>query len=103
MPTWLVELGGERAGQIHALEPSQRITIGRAPDNGIAVPNAHLSRKHASIWCDQERCWVEDHGTKNGTLLNGERIAGPRELRDGDEVLVPGLRLSFRTGAETMT
>src|SRR2546428_7167040 len=103
MPTWLVEVSGERAGQIHALEPPRRITIGRGPDNSIVVPNGHLSRMHAIIWCDEERCWVEDHGTKNGTLLNGLPIAGSRELRDGDEVLVPGLRLAFRKGDETMT
>lgn len=99
MPAWLVESGG----RMHEVESGQRITIGRAPDNTIVVANAQASRHHATIWSDGERWWVEDQGTKNGTLLNGGLITERRQLREGDEIFVPGLTMTFRLSDETMT
>jgi pSer/pThr/pTyr-binding forkhead associated (FHA) protein len=38
-------------------------------------------------------------GTKNGTMLNGEEIAGKKRLKDGDEILVAGV-LKIRYAVE---
>ena len=34
------------------------------------------------------RVWVEDLGSRNGTLVNGHRIGGPVVLRAGDRLTV---------------
>jgi pSer/pThr/pTyr-binding forkhead associated (FHA) protein len=39
---------------------------------------------------------VEDLGSKNGTHVNGARIEQPVELKDGDELQVGELTLTYR-------
>src|SRR5262245_52441732 len=73
-----------------------RVTIGRATENGIAVDDTTVSHMHAVLerfppgWC------VNDLGSSNGTWLNGERLWSQQRLRDGDEIRVGQTRLVFR-------
>jgi pSer/pThr/pTyr-binding forkhead associated (FHA) protein len=39
---------------------------------------------------------LEDLGSKNGTLLRGQRIEGPTELSDRDVIVIGGISLVFR-------
>jgi pSer/pThr/pTyr-binding forkhead associated (FHA) protein len=39
---------------------------------------------------------LEDLGSKNGTRLNGERVEGTQELRDGDAIRLGAVQLLFR-------
>jgi pSer/pThr/pTyr-binding forkhead associated (FHA) protein len=75
---------------------------------GLDAPT--VSRQHARILIDKDRATVEDLGSKNGTWLGAERVAGTRPVAHGDEirfglVLVKLLRspgdLSTRTGQWT--
>ena len=53
------------------------LSLGRAHTNDLCYPeDASLSRKHLVLTSDDEGVWVEDLGSKNGTLLNGKRLAG---------------------------
>src|SRR6185436_6279910 len=45
-----------------------------------------LSRAHARIRAETDRAWVEDMGSRNGTYLNGVKIAQATELHDGDKI-----------------
>jgi pSer/pThr/pTyr-binding forkhead associated (FHA) protein len=40
---------------------------------------------------------LEDLGSKNGTLLNGEPVSGTRDLRDGDAIRLGPVQLLFRS------
>jgi sigma-B regulation protein RsbU (phosphoserine phosphatase) len=71
------------------------ISIGRSPDNTLAVPDPFCSGKHALVVSVDDRVFVRDHASKNGVFVNGKRIAGEMELRAGDEVLVGSTRISF--------
>lgn len=102
MPAWLVESAGEHAGRMHPIDPTKKVTIGRSPDNDIVVGNAQASRRHATISHDGQRWLIEDHQTKNGTLLNGTPVAAPRELAEGDEIVLPGIAATFHLTDETM-
>ncbi len=64
------------------------LTIGRAPGNDIRIDNLGVSRQHAAIKQQGGRYVLEDLGSSNGTFVNGERVAGPRELADGDQITV---------------
>jgi pSer/pThr/pTyr-binding forkhead associated (FHA) protein len=83
----IVELAGEHA----------RLTIGRDKANDVAlVWDARVSRTHAAL----ERLgadWtvVDDGLSRNGTWVNGERVAARRRLRDGDIVRVGGTAVAF--------
>ena len=101
MSATLVETTGDRKGRVYMLEEDP-LVIGRSTEADIVVPNALVSRKHARVSWDGERYIVEDLGTRNGTLVNREPITAPHALRDGDEIILPGLVIAFRSSDETM-
>ncbi len=63
------------------------VTVGRSPNNDIVIDNALVSRHHLKIVQDGSHYIVEDLGSGNGTLLNGQAVV-KETLRDQDEILV---------------
>ncbi|HUZ44442.1 MAG TPA: FHA domain-containing protein [Acidimicrobiales bacterium] len=67
----------------------REITIGRAAGADIALPNdSFTSSRHARLWVDAGRLWVEDLGSTNGTQVNGQPISSATGLKPGDRVKV---------------
>ncbi len=64
------------------------VSIGKADDNDIVVARPNVSRHHARFFLDNGGVLVEDMGSTNGTLVNGERISGGTPLKPEDEVRV---------------
>ena len=65
------------------------ITIGRGRGNVIALPSDEFaSSSHARIEALRDGLWVVDLGSRNGTFVNGEPVAGREQLRAGDLVRV---------------
>lgn len=86
--------GEEIQGRWSLAKPA--MTIGRSEDNDIVIDDRWVSRHHARIRVDGQQYTVEDLGSKNGTLVNGQRIEGPRGLADGDEIqITPLIALTF--------
>ncbi len=77
----------------------ERMVMGRHPSCQIVLDNAAVSRNHAQILESHGTYFVEDLRSRNGTLVNGERIQGRTELRDGDELRVCEVVLRFYQGA----
>ena len=75
--------------------------IGRAPEAGIHVDAGGVSRLHARIVVSGTDARVEDLGSKNGTFVGGRPVTGSCPLKDGDEVRVGPVALTFRVGART--
>ncbi|MCJ7611504.1 MAG: SpoIIE family protein phosphatase [Candidatus Aminicenantes bacterium] len=71
------------------------ISIGRSPDNTLAVPDPFCSGRHAIIVSAGDRFFVRDNNSKNGVFVNGKRVAGEEEVHPGDEILVGSTRVSF--------
>jgi diguanylate cyclase (GGDEF)-like protein len=67
-----------------------RTTIGRDRDSNVRYEDRGLSRHHARIIREGARYFIEDDGSRNGTYVDGERIAeGDRkELREGARVVL---------------
>lgn len=87
-----------RSDGVHAGEPlpigMDPITIGRHPSNHLKIHDDGISRCHARIYFEQDRHFIEDLGSRNGTFVEGKK--GDRhELHDGDVVQL-GPRTSFR-------
>lgn len=71
-------------------------SIGRWEDNDVVVDDRWVSRHHARIHREDEGYVVQDLSSKNGTFVNGRRIAAPTPLADGDEIQVtPLIKLTF--------
>jgi pSer/pThr/pTyr-binding forkhead associated (FHA) protein len=55
-----------------------------------------VSRRHARIVVEAGQVTVEDLASNNGTYLRGERISGPVQLTDGDEIRFGPVSVVFR-------
>jgi phosphoserine phosphatase RsbU/P len=70
------------------------ITLGRSRTADICFPDdADLSRQHLVFEKSGDEWFVRDLGSKNGTVVNGDQLAGAHKLGKGDR-LVAG-RLSI--------
>lgn len=70
--------------------------IGREPEGAVSISSRKVSRRHARIVVGPDAARLEDLESKNGTYLNGRRIAEAVELTDGDEIAVGPAKLIFR-------
>lgn len=72
--------------------------FGRDASCDVAFPpNATMiSRRHASLKRAENAYLLSDNGSFNGTLVNGQRIAAPTFLRDGDQVQIGEEKMVFR-------
>jgi hypothetical protein len=72
------------------------IKIGRSSDCQVSLPVRWISRHHATLNYQNRQFVLADAGSKNGVFVNGQRVAKPRALTDGDVVqLAPGLELIY--------
>ncbi|MGK5547736.1 FHA domain-containing protein [Streptomyces sp. URMC 127] len=96
------ELVLELNGQTWTLDPSRSYTLGRDPQGDMVLQDARVSWRHATVrW--EGRSWViEDHGSTNGTYVQGQRIHHT-EIGPGSTVhlgnATDGPRLSLTAGA----
>jgi pSer/pThr/pTyr-binding forkhead associated (FHA) protein len=79
-------------------DAGSRITIGRRPDNDIALPwDAEVSRVHAQLEpVGGDWSLIDDGLSRNGSYVNGDRLTGRRRLRDGDRLCFGETALLFR-------
>lgn len=66
--------------------PEGETVVGREFGTGLMIPNDTVSRKHASIHKNGSNAEVQDHGSTNGTWVNGVKVAGSQPLKNGDSV-----------------
>ena len=91
----LLWMDGEKIRGRWSLD-KQEVTIGRWEDNDVVVDDRWISRTHAQVRREGDQYVIEDLDSKNGTFVNGRRIAGPVVLADGDEIQVtPLITLTF--------
>src|SRR6266699_590279 len=72
----------------------EHITIGRRADNEVCLPNLAVSSEHAAIVTILADSFLEDLGSTNGTLVNGNPIV-KHFLRDRDEIDVGRHKLVY--------
>jgi DNA-binding winged helix-turn-helix (wHTH) protein len=75
--------------------------IGRESNATIQIDARGVSRQHARILVSKGEAMLEDLGSKNGTHINGHAIADPTQLRDGDEIALGTVRVTFRVASHT--
>lgn len=79
--------------------------LGRVEEAVAWVESASVSRRHARILISEGVARLEDLGSKNGTFLNGRKIASAVALADADEIRLGLIPLTFRVvgGGSTRT
>jgi pSer/pThr/pTyr-binding forkhead associated (FHA) protein len=83
------------AGQTVALAEGTH-TIGRDPGASLWIDSSLVSRRHARIVVLDGHVTIEDLGSRNGTLLNGDRLTAASSLNDGDEIELGSVPVSVR-------
>lgn len=62
--------------------------IGRHEECDIVLPSTSVSRQHARIFIDNGRCYIEDLGSANGVIVDGQRVVKQRDLGTASQIKV---------------
>ena len=68
--------------------PQDELVLGRIEPAGLVINHPEVSRRHARIIYHEGSYYLEDLGSVNGTLLNGQVITGEYLLKSGDEIMI---------------
>ncbi|HEX9733801.1 MAG TPA: FHA domain-containing protein [Thermoanaerobaculia bacterium] len=91
----LVPADGERALPL----AGEATALGRAADNDLILPDAHVSGHHARIVRDGEQFAIEDCRSSNGIRVDG-RPAFRAALEGGEEIEIFPYRFRFEVSFE---
>jgi pSer/pThr/pTyr-binding forkhead associated (FHA) protein len=87
---------GRGPARLRILEPAERrgetftlddeLTVGRGGGCGVVLDDTFVSQVHARVFRRDGDVYVEDLGSRNGTLLNGNPLDGTERVRRGDRI-----------------
>jgi len=83
----VVSIGTNDEPAIYPLEADE-VKIGRSMTNDIVIVEPEMSRDHLRLTLGGAHYRVEDLGSTNGTMLNGELIHEPHALKPGDVIQI---------------
>ena len=96
---FVLVVSGPLKGHKYFVKTDSKILIGRSEESNIRIGyDDFCSRKHALLYWENNKCFIEDLGSTNGTYINGERINGKAELQNkqiiglGDTELLVGVK-----------
>ncbi|MBC8060959.1 MAG: FHA domain-containing protein [Clostridiaceae bacterium] len=92
--TMVKEDENQRWVQFYLKDKSQ-ISIGRGRDNDIELKHPLVSRNHAKILIKENRYYLEDLKSTNGTFINSGEVISATELTEGDEIFIGNTKLIF--------
>jgi TolB protein len=103
-PRLIVRSGGR---VVEEIELKADLTIGRAEDNQLQLPDPKASRHHARVDRQEAGFVLTDLGSANGTKVNGIPISGGHRLEHGDRIVIGDTELTYqepsRSEQDTLT
>ncbi|MBI2808804.1 MAG: FHA domain-containing protein [Planctomycetes bacterium] len=88
--------------QGHCLSfPVGEFMFGRGPECDVRPNSDLVSRQHCLLQVAGERALIRDLGSRNGTLINGQLVAGEQVLSNGDTLQIGPLVLEVLMECET--
>ncbi len=98
MEVRLKVLVGANAGK-EVLVTGPKFLIGRAEDCQLRPRSDLVSRHHCVLVQEEGYLGLRDFGSKNGTLVNGERVVGEVEIKAGDRIRIGPLEFEVAIGS----
>lgn len=80
----------------------ETVCIGRDETCEICLTSAKVSRRHVQLRQANERWYVKDLHSRNGSWLNAHPLKREMRLREGMELRIGDQRLVFHEGEETV-
>ncbi|MBX3216294.1 MAG: diguanylate cyclase [Labilithrix sp.] len=81
---YLVVLQGTNVGEMHKIDGPE-VVIGRAVSATVRLNDDGISRRHCRVLSIGGQVIIEDLGSANGTLVNGEMVQH-HALKEGDKI-----------------
>lgn len=76
------------------LVPEGQFVVGRSSTCQLSIDDPMVSRTHAVLVVTGDTATVDDLRSRNGVLVNGERIFAVRQLADGDKLTIGGQQMT---------
>lgn len=83
------------------LRPGENV-VGRDPAAAIRIASGSVSRKHAIITISGHEATLTDLGSKNGTWIDGQRLAGSATLGDIATLRFGAVEMVYRRSEAAM-
>jgi len=95
-------ISGSSKGRTVSLDETHLpLSIGRDPENAIALEHTAISRFHCTISSEEDAYYIEDNTSTNGTYLNGRRIQKER-LSPGDELIIANVGIVIEASPKSI-
>ncbi len=91
----LTVLRGASKGKTILVAKAQYV-VGRGENCQLRLNHEAISRNHCAFLVASDKIVLRDLGSRNGTLVNGEKITGKVELKTGDEIQFGPLSFSVQ-------
>jgi predicted component of type VI protein secretion system len=91
----LVLTAGKQEGKVLEIKLPQFL-IGRDPDCQLRPASPMISKRHCAVIQRDDKAFIRDFGSTNGTYLNEERVEGEQELKNDDQLKVGPILFAVR-------
>jgi predicted component of type VI protein secretion system len=86
----------------HDLELSEgQFAVGRSAGCQLSLDDPLVSRRHALLVVAKDAVTVEDLQSRNGVIVNGQRIASRTDVHPGDKIIIGSQELTLLEGRES--
>lgn len=92
---WLVTFDIQPQGTDFRLYEG-RTRLGSDSSNDVVIKQSGVSDKHCLLLYREEKLWIDDEMSTNGTFVNGVSITEKAVLADGDKITVGKITLKLR-------
>jgi hypothetical protein len=78
-----------------------QFAVGRSAGCQLSLDDPLVSRRHALLVVAKDGVTIEDLQSRNGVILNGQRIAGKTALAAGDKIVIGSQELTLLLGRDS--
>lgn len=86
----LIVIRGGLQGKKYSLKGGKKFLMGRDKGVEIQLDDGNVSRQHAQVVREDDKMYLEDLGSRNGTFLNDENIGSSRKLLEKEDMIKVG-------------
>ena len=104
MSRWSLDIECGRLPRTSRDVDADRLLVGRGAECDVYVPDPRVSRQHFRLEQRGDELWIQDLGSRAGTRINGQPLAGTVLLAELDVIeMSEATRVVVRRGDETVS